>query len=301
MENAEGLCPNCGAPLAGEYCSRCGEQEPDRERLRLSVFLRGALEEVFDLEHSKLWRTLRALVFQPGLLTSEYLRGRRKSFIGPVKLYLAVFGLTILLYTVYQPTSVYDVRTVLAMSSGEELKPVIRRAAEAAHLSEAAAVEQVNLRWQRYLNLTQALYPLGIAAILQLLYRGAHRYFAEHLIFALHFSSAALGLNIVLWPIFALIGLRPSVTYAATVDPLAGLAGGLALSRQPAGLWRAVAGECGEDVCLGDRLSRDRGGDHFAHSRDGGDFSPAPLSREPYHSNTEPAQVRPPPKTTMRM
>jgi hypothetical protein len=38
----------------------------------------------------RLWRTLRALVFHPGRLTIEYLRGRKLAYVLPLRLYLTV-------------------------------------------------------------------------------------------------------------------------------------------------------------------------------------------------------------------
>ncbi|HEY0800285.1 MAG TPA: DUF3667 domain-containing protein [Steroidobacteraceae bacterium] len=38
----------------------------------------------------RLWRTLRALVFHPGKLTVEYLRGRKLAYVLPLRLYLTV-------------------------------------------------------------------------------------------------------------------------------------------------------------------------------------------------------------------
>ncbi len=212
------ICANCGAPLAAEYCSRCGERRLERGQLRLSAFARSALEEVTDLEHSKLLRTFRTLIFAPGALTSAYLRGRRRSFVGPVKIYLVIFALSFLLYSFFKSTSVYDVRTMIAIDSSGEIAAQMKQLAQKTHLSESVAIAEVNARWQRYLNLTQAIYPLGIALLLQILYFRTRRYFAEHLIFALHFSSIALGVNILTWPIFALTGLEPSVGYTVTIS-----------------------------------------------------------------------------------
>ncbi|MGI9167763.1 MAG: DUF3667 domain-containing protein [Pyrinomonadaceae bacterium] len=37
------------------------------------------------IEHSKLWKTFSALVFRPGLLTNEYLAGRKSRYLTPLK------------------------------------------------------------------------------------------------------------------------------------------------------------------------------------------------------------------------
>ncbi|HYL03912.1 MAG TPA: DUF3667 domain-containing protein [Steroidobacteraceae bacterium] len=83
------LCDNCGASsVPGRYCGACGQRlEPPIHSLW--HFLRVAAE---DLTHadSRLWRTLIALLLQPGFLTREFLDGRRARYLPPVRLYLVL-------------------------------------------------------------------------------------------------------------------------------------------------------------------------------------------------------------------
>lgn len=83
------LCANCGAPLAGPYCSQCGQRHHDQPIHHFGHFIREATE---DLTHadSRLWQTLLALLFRPGFLTREFLEGRRARYLPPVRLYLVV-------------------------------------------------------------------------------------------------------------------------------------------------------------------------------------------------------------------
>jgi hypothetical protein len=78
-------CLNCGAPLTGRFCARCGEEKIDRDHLKLGAFAHRALEEFTDLEHSKFLGTLSSLILRPGFLTQEYLGGRKKAYLGPLK------------------------------------------------------------------------------------------------------------------------------------------------------------------------------------------------------------------------
>jgi hypothetical protein len=81
-------CENCGAALSGRFCASCGQRvEPPVHSLW--HFTTVATE---DLTHadSRLWRTLAALLFKPGFLTREFLRGRRASYLPPVRLYLVL-------------------------------------------------------------------------------------------------------------------------------------------------------------------------------------------------------------------
>ena len=81
-------CQNCGASLCGPYCSACGQRARSRT---LSVWhlLQEAIGDIYHLD-SRLWLTLRPLLLQPGLLTVEYLAGRRARFVPPFRLYLVV-------------------------------------------------------------------------------------------------------------------------------------------------------------------------------------------------------------------
>jgi Protein of unknown function (DUF3667) len=83
------VCANCGSPLTGRYCSQCGQRHHDHPVHHFWHFVGEATE---DLTHadSRLWQTLFALIFRPGLLTREFLEGRRARYLPPVRLYLVV-------------------------------------------------------------------------------------------------------------------------------------------------------------------------------------------------------------------
>jgi hypothetical protein len=82
-------CANCDAPLSGPYCSACGQRHHHRPVHHFGHFVSEALEDVTHAD-SRLWRTLGALLFRPGLLTVKFLEGRRVHYLPPVRLYLVV-------------------------------------------------------------------------------------------------------------------------------------------------------------------------------------------------------------------
>jgi hypothetical protein len=123
-DQADNACPNCGQPDMAAYCGHCGEKRRDRTDWKLSNIASEAFAEFTNLEHSKLWQTFRLLLFKPGQLTREYWNGRRKRFLGPVKLYLVFFALSLVLYSIHRPTAMYDVRTLAAFDSSGKFLPV---------------------------------------------------------------------------------------------------------------------------------------------------------------------------------
>jgi hypothetical protein len=81
-------CLNCGEVLTGQHCSHCGQRARVRV-LSLGGLLRDLFGDLVDWD-SRIWRTLFPLAFRPGMLTSEYLRGRRTYYTPPFRMYLTL-------------------------------------------------------------------------------------------------------------------------------------------------------------------------------------------------------------------
>ncbi|MGB5102124.1 MAG: DUF4286 family protein, partial [Steroidobacteraceae bacterium] len=79
-------CLNCGEVLTGQHCSHCGQRAKVRV-LSLWGLTRDVLGDLLDWD-SRVWRTLRPLAFKPGLLTLDFLRGRRANYTPPFRMYL---------------------------------------------------------------------------------------------------------------------------------------------------------------------------------------------------------------------
>jgi hypothetical protein len=83
--NDKGSCPNCSATLNGPYCSSCGQRQIDLDQPFRE--LAGEAMESFLSFDARILRTLWPLIRRPGLLTVEFLAGRRARFVHPFKLY----------------------------------------------------------------------------------------------------------------------------------------------------------------------------------------------------------------------
>ena len=88
MVETSTLCKNCDARLAGSYCSVCGQKDLDLSR-PFGELVANIVKETFELD-GRAWRTLKSLFEHPGLLTSEFLAGKRRSYTPPLRLYLFI-------------------------------------------------------------------------------------------------------------------------------------------------------------------------------------------------------------------
>lgn len=83
-----GRCPNCEAVLSGAFCASCG-QEAHLHHASTREFLHEFIGHYVAVE-GKLWGTMSRLLFRPGALTNEYIRGRRVRFVQPLRIYLTL-------------------------------------------------------------------------------------------------------------------------------------------------------------------------------------------------------------------
>lgn len=81
-------CQNCGTPLRGPFCHRCGQHDFDVNRSFWHTFLE-ALESFLHFD-TKLFRGLITLLFCPGRLTAAFNAGKRSSQMPPFRLYVFV-------------------------------------------------------------------------------------------------------------------------------------------------------------------------------------------------------------------
>lgn len=84
-------CLNCGHRFTAprpRFCPDCG-QETNVRPPRIGEFIQQFGGAYFATEGA-LWRTFKLLLFKPGELTRQYLAGRRKHYVLPLRLYLTV-------------------------------------------------------------------------------------------------------------------------------------------------------------------------------------------------------------------
>ncbi|MDE1988045.1 MAG: DUF3667 domain-containing protein [Alphaproteobacteria bacterium] len=81
-------CPNCAYPVTDRYCGRCG-QPVDTHRRSVVHLVHELVKDVASFD-SRILRTARALLFEPGELAVAFREGRTQRYVPAVRLYLFV-------------------------------------------------------------------------------------------------------------------------------------------------------------------------------------------------------------------
>jgi hypothetical protein len=85
MTDEKQFCENCGSELNGEYCSKCGQRNVEM-KLPFKEILRELIEELLSFD-SRLFHSLIPFLIKPGILTVEYISGKRAHYISPFKMF----------------------------------------------------------------------------------------------------------------------------------------------------------------------------------------------------------------------
>lgn len=95
-ERKEKDCLNCGAIVQGRYCQNCGQENV----VPHETFWHMAKHFLYDITHfdSKFFDSMKFLLLKPGFLPTEYVRGRRASYLNPVKKYVFTSAIFFLLF-----------------------------------------------------------------------------------------------------------------------------------------------------------------------------------------------------------
>lgn len=177
------VCPNCGADAEGKYCSSCGQKRIDKHEFAVRHFFGHLLHEITHLESNKILRTASALVAKPGLLTREYLAGRKGQYINPIRIYLTVSAIYFL----------FAWGTLLTAGGGgaEDMqsRPFVAKLAKSKGLEPSVFAVKVQEKAGKYSGMLRFTSVLISGLFLMLLFRGTGKFYVEHLIFSLHFYA----------------------------------------------------------------------------------------------------------------
>ncbi|MFO1218451.1 MAG: DUF3667 domain-containing protein [Burkholderiaceae bacterium] len=253
-----GACLNCDQPLGSplpRYCPSCGQET----RLRPPTLREFAQQfgGAYISTEGALWRSLGLLLLKPGAITREYLAGRRRRYVLPLRLYLTI-SVIVLMALGWTGTVQFRVDRDAADGAVEPMdvsmfndRAGIRqgqfycrklpdwlctRLRQRIDVDPASLSREIAAFGQRFFShLGAAMFVLvpAFAAGLKLAYLGRRMRYTEHLVFALHLHAFwFLMLGLLLTRVDAL------AVAAFVVTPVHSV---LALRRVYGGRWWALA------------------------------------------------------------
>lgn len=182
------MCRNCNSPFIGSFCSSCGQKKYDRKDFTLKGFVKDMAEEAFDYD-SKIFGTLRLLITKPGKLTADFLNGKQKTYIAPVKLYLIIITINFIVYSALDNYSPINVEYLMSMGSQDWFEMLVAQKQLQSGLDKSAFFHDMNLKVNNVFSFALYLLIFVYPLILKLYYYKSGKYYIEHLIFCLHFMS----------------------------------------------------------------------------------------------------------------
>lgn len=235
------VCPNCRFPLrlagvapqAVRFCPGCG-QETTLHPPSVVEFAHEFVGHYVALE-GPLWRTLWLLVRHPGQLTADYLAGKRRQYLPPLRLYLSASFILFLVLKLLAPVALPALQAASvarpaasAPSRTGDIAPAARQSGTPLHSDGASTATPDTSRpaargdvaspaLQERAKVTPRaaqdalfLHGLGIApyvlflmvpvfaGVVGIAYFNRRRAFGEHLVFAMHGQTFAFLLASVL-------------------------------------------------------------------------------------------------------
>ena len=106
-ERKEKDCLNCGTIVQGRYCQQCGQENilPHQNFWSLTKHF------VYDVLHfdGKFFETLRQLLFKPGYVAKQYVKGKRVCYLDPIRMYLFTSAIFFLVFFAFNQIEIkYD-------------------------------------------------------------------------------------------------------------------------------------------------------------------------------------------------
>jgi hypothetical protein len=144
-ERKERDCLNCGTIVHGKYCHHCGQENVEPKET-----FWGMVTHFFnDITHfdGKFFTTVKDLLFKPGFLPAEYMKGRRMSYLNPVRMYVftsAVFFL--IFFSITDPKDTFKLANSGPMSMAardsllKELEPDLAKSPDDINLRKQVAL-----------------------------------------------------------------------------------------------------------------------------------------------------------------
>lgn len=190
------ICSNCSQTLAHHenFCPNCGQENHDKQAT--TVQLANDFVEDYVGFDNKFFRSIVPLLIKPGEMTVEFLDGKRKKFISPIRLFIFTtfiyFALYLWLYSDWE--GAVTINGEMASEDKEQL-----------------FIES----FQNNLNLIAFFFvPIQSWIIMALFWSPKRRFYVNYFVFTLHLFSFLLVLGITAQLVHLLFLMNDSILMA---------------------------------------------------------------------------------------
>ena len=186
----ENVCKNCGSAQIENYCSNCG-QKIYTKRFTLKNFFFVFLD-AFNIEKGFIY-TLKMLIFKPGVLINDYLKGKTKSYFNPLKYVILIAGIYAILVV---STNIFDT----GLESTSEVMYKNSKIINQAQNSEETI--EFQKKWieffKQYINIIPLLLIPFVSIVTMWFYRSKKLFYGEFLIVNCYLIAQSFAISCII-------------------------------------------------------------------------------------------------------
>ncbi len=184
-------CLNCGEMIDGSFCKNCGQRTIDNLDRSMKRLLGEFFGNIFFLDN-RFFLSLRYLILKPGLMTREFLDGKRKKFISPVTLFLFIN----LIYFIVNPLSDYSLSLRDQITSQPVYSELANKMVNEKLLNKDLSMGSYAITYQNASDdISKSIMILNVPLIALGIFLYGYKkrkYYFDSLIFSFHFFSIFL-------------------------------------------------------------------------------------------------------------
>lgn len=189
-------CKNCNSKFEGNFCNNCGEKVIKGGDFAFLKIVSQALDSITHLD-SKLFKTVKLLLFYPGKLSKLYAEGIRIPFMKPFQIFII---LNFIFFFLFSNDDIFRIPSYYFFQENYDGLKTLEKVRNISNETGLSETEIALLYDNKSSNLAKGLivFLIPIIALIGKLFNGKQKMeFGKHLIFSVHFFTFILSLFVL--------------------------------------------------------------------------------------------------------
>jgi len=189
-------CKNCNTKFEGNFCTNCGEKVIKEGDFALTKILSQGLDSFTHLD-SKLFKTLKLILFYPGKLSKLNIEGIKVPYMKPFQIFII---LNVIFFILFANDDIFRVPSNYFFQESYEGIPILEKVRSISQETGLSESEIAILYDNKSINLMKLLLVLliPIIALIGKLFNNSKKMeFGKHLVFAIPFLTFFLALFVI--------------------------------------------------------------------------------------------------------